>query len=604
MRFPIAALAVLIFFATASGQTQPFRETIRVHMTGSHEALRFLSAHRTGEAWKPREEPVRESSYWLHSVDEFGGTLARVSFEMSARDRLVWVQNAGPAAVTDLLVIGEIPDDGTAIAEVRVEREESAHVALIGTILPDDLFAARAEAAPPPVKNRWITGPSSNRFDIAILAEGYLARDESVFDADVTALVTYLRNTEPYKQYQNYINIRSNFRPSDNRVCRAPTQPTAYGVRFVADNFQQCGNINPTGFGGATPLNLALANADGMAAGFDPGGLIVLINSWPFPNEIIYGGLSQPNGYALATTNRTVRPEFQRFSRSLKFPELVAHELGHSIATLADETNSLGACSGCPPPEPMANDFLEFNTSRFFDQRRWIALRSKLPARGPRGGGGCDGNCIGVCSIFNATCLPPVPGRMWSIYHPDLACMMNLLDAPYCAPCMEELTLALHSQATIDPVDNPIPASTSLSMTLVDAVTFSFDDGTLSGSKTGTWFINGKQQPGTGVSRTVSGRFFGLGSSTISVTVTDSTLTSPGNQNSWLVGGTRIGQLTGARQWNVLVTNGEPPGTLIHEVTGLQGPFRNQLGSVVNRANDMNNDGVPDVAVSVGPTAI
>ena len=602
MRSLIAALAVLTFSASsasASPQTQVPRETIRVHMSGSHQSLQILSAHRTGEAWQARQEPVRETSYWLHSVDERGRTLARVSFEMPPPNHSVWVHMEGPTGGNrqGLLVIGEIPDDGAAIAEVRIERQQNARVERIGTIFPAGLSAGHPEGGLA-VTDQWVTGPNSNRFDIAILAEGYLAGEESVFDTDVSELVSYLLNTEPYKQYQGYLNIRSVFRSSPNRVCINPPQPTAYGVRFVPDNFQQCGNINPMGFGGSTALNLPLADSDGMCAGYDPGGLIVLINSWPISNEIIYGGMGQPNGYALATTNRTVRPEFQSFSNSLKFPELVVHELGHSIATLADETSTLGACMGCPPPEPAANDFIEFNTSRFFDQRRWVALLSKLPPTGFPGGGGCDGSCVGVCSIFNATCLPPGPGQVWPIYHPNSACMMNLLNAPYCAPCMEELTLALHSQAGIDPVDDPIPASTSVAMTIADSVTFSFEDGTFSGSKTGTWFIDGQQQPGTGLSRTVTGVFFGLGASTISVTVADSTLTFLANPNSWLVGGIRRDQLTGTRTWNVQVTNGEPPGTLIHEITGSQGPFLNQLGRVVNRADDMNNDGVPDVAVS------
>jgi hypothetical protein len=572
---------------------------LRLQLAGNGEGLRLVSVAREGRAFvEPRTG--ERTDFYARCIDADGKTLARVPFALPNPRKSVWIEGGRPLPGdgAELLVVVEIPDHGHALAEVWLEHDTGPQVRRIGTVV-------RAELERPLLplgltqRDVRITGPSSNRFDLVILAEGYLAGDETQFNFDVDELVARMvglgttPGTEPFRHYQDYINVRSVFRESPNRMCLSPPQPTAYGVRFVPDNYQSCGRLDLTNF------NVTQATADANLAGFDPGGLLVLVHSWAHP-QILYGGAAVPGGFAVATTNRVARPA--PFTPFLRFPFLPIHELGHSIGRLADETNlAFATCQGCPPPEPPpATDFVEFNTTRFFNQSRWFALSSKLNPNPVAGGGGCDGSCSGVCSLNVVPCLPPGPGQMWNIFHALPSCMMNILDAGFCPPCMEELTLQLHAAASIDPVDNPLPASTALMMTLTDQVTFSWEDQTLGASKSGTWFIDTTQQTvaAPGLSLTRTGAQIGLGRHTIRVDVTDTTRTVASNPSSWLVGFQRIGSLNGSHSWTVDVVAQMPAGPALLTVAGGTGGYNSQLGRYVARIGDWNRDDVPDLGVT------
>jgi hypothetical protein len=573
--------------------------TIRLHMLGNRHGLTLLSSERVGRPWRapPQHGPAE---FFVHVLDARGGTLDRVPFTIVGTPRSTWIEGIGAISAPDrpLLNLVDVPDHGATMAEIRLEREVDNSMLVIGTVRPADLAAAAA--APVAIgttkQDVHIAGASDNRFDIAILGAGYLAADQAQFDTDVAQFTQALFATEPFQHYRQYINVRSVFRPATARACLSPQQPIGYGIRFVADGFQTCGTIDPNGFGPGQPLDITAANADGATVGFDPGGLLVFVNSWAIPNQTIYGGLGQIGTVAIATTNRTARPA--PFTPFLRFPELPIHELGHAIAGLADETNAaFGSCQGCPPPEPApATDFVEFNTTRWSDKRRWLSLVSKIPNNLVAGGGLCNGNCTGVCSL-TVPCLPPGPGLFWPIFHALPNCMMNLLDAPFCPPCMEELTLALN--AGIDAVDNPSPASTAITITLTDQVTFSWQDLTLPASKSGTWFIDNVAQaataPGTSFSRTGAG--LGLGRRFVRVDVADTTQTSTAT-SSWLVGTARRGQLTGSRTWIVDVVTALPAGPQLLLVPGLQGGFNSQVGRFVTRLGDWNADGTNDIGIT------
>lgn len=575
--------------------------TIRLHMKGNQNKLELLSTSRVERRWRgaPLEAPPE---FFVHVVDGNGRTLDRVPFSLPGPRRAAWVKGLGPVSDPnhERLVLIDVPDHGAAMAEIRLERELPDQVVRLGSVSTAEIRDHAQGSTPQAVtvRNAWISGPSANRFDICVLAAGYLASEEAQFDADVADFVQSLFQHEPFRHYRGYINVRSVFRSSNAHACLSPQQEINYGISFVNDNYQACGRID---WNNGQPANIPAANADAALAGFDPGGVIVFVHSWAIPNQIIYAGLGVFQSIAIATTNRVARPS--PFVSSLRFPALAVHELGHSIGRLADEVVAPNlSCPGRPLPEtPPATDFAEYNVTRFDDRRRWQYLWSQLPAQLQRGGMGCDGTetpGTGSCVLGNF-CGVDFLTVPWSVYHARISCMMNLLDADFCPPCAEELTLQLN--ANIDPVDSPVPESTAVTILVGDQIDFSWQDRTAGASKSARWFVNGNlvttAAPATTFART--GAQLGVGRHTIRVDVTDSTITGS-IAGQFLVGLNRRGNLDGSRTWTVDVVTSLPPGSTLLSFPGMQGGYNSQLGRDVAVIGDWNKDGTPDIGVTSG----
>lgn len=384
-------------------------------------------------------------------------------------------------------VIVDIPDLRGQIAQILVEWIDIGLERLIGQIPVQALDPIPQDSALT-VTDVSITGPSSNRFDLVILAEGYRTQDFERFEDDVALLLATMSGRDPFRNYFQYMNIRSVFRASDGFSCSSTT--TAYGTRWVSGSSggvsYSCLGLDPTGFQGSTPFNVPLAILDGTCAGYDPGGLLVLINSQPFESfQPLYGGQALPGAWAIATTNRNARTGSPWVFPDLKFPEIALHELGHSIGGLADETGTFGALPGCPPPETTGNDFLEVNISQLPNRARWGGFGNKLSSGATTilGGSGCSGVC--TPNLCNST------GPFWNIYHANDVCSMNLLTPSYCAVCTEELAIQLRRRADIILGDDPIPSSPVVTMFQSDTLTLRWTDRTGGQSLSGSWTIDG-----------------------------------------------------------------------------------------------------------------
>ena len=147
--------------------------------------------------------------------------------------------------------------------------------------------------------------------DIAILGEGYTAREESKFRRDLDRFTRVLLAAEPFASSQAHLNLRGVLKPSQESGCNEPSRgvwrSTALGASFDALGSERYL---------LTEDNRALRD---VAAHVPYDVLVIMVNSPRYGGGGIYGL------YCTFTSDN-------QFS-----PYLFVHELGHALAGLADE---------------------------------------------------------------------------------------------------------------------------------------------------------------------------------------------------------------------------------------------------------------------------
>lgn len=230
-------------------------------------------------------------------------------------------------------------------------------------------------AAPPPVAAApgsesgllIDNGDAANRLDLLIVAEGYTQAQKTRFLDQANTLARKFLSISPYKDYQQLINVRWLFVPSneagaDKPDCgETPGAPvvsvdTAFDATYCAAGLRRLLVVD-TG-------KVLTAAAD--VPDWDM--LAVLVN------DDEYGG---SGGYiSVASTNDASA-------------EVMQHELGHSFSKLADEYDSpypgYPACSDLPgtslsPCEVNVTDQTARVTLKW---RRWVAGSTPIPSIAP-----------------------------------------------------------------------------------------------------------------------------------------------------------------------------------------------------------------------------
>lgn len=153
----------------------------------------------------------------------------------------------------------------------------------------------------------WVSGPSSQRFDLVILGDGYAAHERAAFAADAGAVTSHLLSTEPYRSYRHLVNVWHV--PADSVASGAGDGPGD-----VADTAYRC----YFGHGGVERALWCDLGRVQRAASAVPGydGVLVIVND---PRS---GGSGSS---VLATT-----------SNAALMRETAIHELGHQLG-LRDE---------------------------------------------------------------------------------------------------------------------------------------------------------------------------------------------------------------------------------------------------------------------------
>jgi hypothetical protein len=313
-------------------------------------------------------------------------------------------------------------------------------------------------SAQPSMQTILTNGPTSNRLNIVVLSEGYTTNQLAQFLVDATNAVNTLLSHPPYQEYRNYVNafaikvasnqsgsdhpaygitnntyFNSTYDPVSDYLITIPTNGTGQGKvdALLQTYMPQC----------HLPILLVNDLTDGGSDGFFKTAIASL------------GGLAAEASYGQ--------------------PGIFSHETGHVLANLGDEYTT---------PYPGFPDTEEPNTTQQTNRslikwRAWIATNTPIPT--------LDSAGDGVVGLFQGAHYHTTG---W--YRPQLNCAMNSLAVPFCAVCSEALVLSIYQKAR--PVDAFAPASTNLSVTTAQAMTFSLTllqptPNTLSVQ----WFTNG-----------------------------------------------------------------------------------------------------------------
>jgi hypothetical protein len=194
------------------------------------------------------------------------------------------------------------------------------------------------------------SGEPRRKADVAIIAEGYTAGEESKFAADLDRFVGVFFKLEPYRSHRDAFNITGVFKPSAESGCDEPGHGS-FKATAVGTSFDSLGSERYL----LTEDNKSLRD---IAAHAPYDALYIMVN------HKRYGGGGIYNLYCTFTTDNQW------------YEYLFLHEFGHSFAGLADEYYTSDVAfnefypSGVEPAEP--------NITALLDpaQLKWKALVS------------------------------------------------------------------------------------------------------------------------------------------------------------------------------------------------------------------------------------
>jgi len=176
---------------------------------------------------------------------------------------------------------------------------------------PSDKLIQLTKPQAVPVKIITKTVSPEKAIDIAVIAEGYTAKDQEKFYKDAQNLSENLLTHEPFTKYKNRINIYAVAAPSENSGVSKPQEDdwknTAVGSHFFT--FYEPRYLT-------TPNSFKLRD---LAALVPYDAIYVLVNT------STYGGGGIFNFYALTAADNNLATQ------------VTVHEFGHSFAGLADE---------------------------------------------------------------------------------------------------------------------------------------------------------------------------------------------------------------------------------------------------------------------------
>lgn len=175
----------------------------------------------------------------------------------------------------------------------------------------DILIHQRGTGNLTPHRYLWKGGSSEKCIDVAIMAEGYSAKDEELFYKDAEIACESLFEHEPFKKLKDRFNIVAVFSESKDSGVSIPrnnewktTAVSSHFDTFYSDRYLTTRSVK------------AIHN---WLAGIPYEHIIILANT------DTYGGGGIYNSYTLTTAHHSM------------FRPVVVHEFGHSFGGLADE---------------------------------------------------------------------------------------------------------------------------------------------------------------------------------------------------------------------------------------------------------------------------
>lgn len=426
-------------------------------------------------------------------------------------------------------------------------------------------FAVSAQCAWAQAVPVQVTGDSTRRLDILILGDGYTSAELSKYASDVNQFMAGVLLEEPFREYRNYLNVWRIDTPSPESGADHPerTPPvlknTAFDATYNCSGIQRliCVNTNKV-----FTVTLALPPSQRDLT-------IVLVN------DPEYGGSG--GGIAVASTNAAA-------------VELILHETGHTLALLADEyTSQPPVCSDTAEPVQVnATKDTNRNTIKW---RAWIEPTTAIPTAS---------TAPGVAGLFLGSRYCPD-----TLYRPTYDSKMRSLSRPYEQINTEQFVKRFYDFVT--PVENKLPASTSIVLTQNQSQLFSIaTPQPATHSLTALWQLNG-QNVASGLTYNLAAGNLAAGIYTLTATASDLTpfvRTDPAGvlrqQVSWTVTVTDGGPLPynlPARGGNSTTTEGSGALVVGHAVAQSSG---SQFGMAIFRYN---NSGVTVAEAAVPASA-
>lgn len=356
------------------------------------------------------------------------------------------------------------------------------------------LLGATQVAAAYDVEILQQSGPTSNRINLAVLGDGYTSAQQQKLTTDATELIEALFSHPPYKEYRNLFNVKlvkvvSQQEGADNGTY-GTSRNTVLGARFNCNGIDRllCVDNN-------TVLSVARQHVPEYSF------IVVLVN------DPKYGGA----GGSIATTS--IDPMAR---------DIITHELGHTMAKLADEYED--AYPGYPScaadcPEPNATRRTLRNILKW---NHWIPGSTPIPS--PKNTG------VSGVGLFEG-CRYQATGHYRPTEH---GCMMRQLGGTFCPVCAEAMVLSFLNR--VDVIDSKSPNVSSLSTDQCSSTTLTVNTPQVDSTWQYTWFRGATQLPGNDATLTITPGMLPLGTQVITAEVWDQTALVRNDPNNLRMG--------------------------------------------------------------------
>lgn len=486
MRFISLSSAVILFASLGLHSQQPpalrvpgprlSPKVLLLHLEGNVDGVRLSSAWRRSFSYQ-RLLPTHEKGFVLVQ-DGTGRELARVPVDLSMfnlhtdgrKGKMLVHGDHVQDPYVSLLV--KIPDLGDKISQIILVDRTSAKKRILMRAGAGALKAALARSltplAGPIIKTHQNNGPTSNRYDIVILGDGYRASEQARFYSDIKRWMNDLFAREPFKTYRKFFNVHSVFRASVESGADEPDKNppiyknTVYNASYNIGGTPRCLYIR----------NTSLASKDAALAPDVEGRVVVFVNSGR------YGGCAST--FAVS------------YNGSLA-PKVQSHEFGHSFGLLADEYD-YGRSGTYGGPEPSRPNITKDKTGK-----------AKWPLwLGFNGIGAYEG-----AGYYKK-----------GLYRPKLNCLMRSLGAPLCEICVEQELK--QGYKTVNPIENARPPVSSLTLTKPASQAFTFSN-LVPGAVQIRWTVDGILKKTASTSFLFGSSSYSTGVHTVKVEVTDKT---------------------------------------------------------------------------------
>lgn len=281
-------------------------------------------------------------------------------------------------------------------------------------------LAATSFAQAPIVTTVLNNGSTSTRYDMVILGDGYQAQEQAHFDSDVNAFLAGLFAKAPYSGFSTWFNVHTVFRASTDSGASQPdvTPPivknTAYGASYNTGGTARCLYIQ----------NSSLALADAALAPANETRVLVMVN------DSRYGGCAG---------------QFAVSYNGASMVEVQSHEIGHSLAGLADEYDY-------PNNLYTGNEPNQVNITANSVGQKWSHW----------------------WGTENVSAVQGAGYYLQGLWRPKNDCLMRSLGVTLCPVCREQITKATSS--IVNTIDAPQPAATTVLVARPAIQTFSFNN--------------------------------------------------------------------------------------------------------------------------------